>query len=222
MQAQDRTLGNLAEQVVNSSKTNLRQKASQTELVANQILAHARHALDPHTSLLSVSARIVAEEPARIVQAQHRLLGTLSRQVAISRMTNIRQASSQRESTAQQILAHARRALGPHIAVLNGSARVVSEEPARVMKSQDRILDDLVERISTGFAVVLRAEERRLRNLEDLVTAHDPESVLRRGFSITLDESGRAIKDAALVEIGATIVTKLGRGQVQSTVTKKE
>ncbi len=266
VQKLNRTLGTLSEQVAISSKINLKQAVSETDNITDQLLAHARRALDPHASLLSASLRIVAVQPTRVVQTLDRFLGTLSQEIALSSMTTLRQAESRNEAAANQIAAHARRALAPHIALLTASARMVSDEPSRVIQSLDRILGALsqevatsssaslkkattqaesvvhaisplvtlhlriadkkllqmLEGILTGFSVRIRSEEARIHHLGDLVAAHDPESVLKRGFSITLDQEGRAIKDAALVEIGTTIVTKLGHGQVQSTVTTKE
>jgi len=90
------------------------------------------------------------------------------------------------------------------------------------LRIADKKLLQTLEGLLAGFGVRLRSEEARIHHLGDLVAAHDPESVLKRGFSITVDGAGRAIKDVSLVEIGTTITTKLGHGQLQSIVTTKE
>jgi exodeoxyribonuclease VII large subunit len=259
-------LGTLSKQVAISSTINLKKAVSESDNLTDQLLAHARRALDPHASLLTARLRIVAVEPTRVVLTLDRFLGTVSQQVTLSSTTTIKQAVSRNEAAANQIVAHARRGIAPHTALLTACARTVREEPSRVIRSLDRFLGELsneiaassstrlnaarkqsgdlthavfplvtlhlriadkkllqmLDSILAGFGAALRSEEARIHHLGDLVAAHDPESVLRRGFSLTLDEEGRAVKDAALVEIGTTIMTKLGHGQLRSTVTTKE
>ena len=59
-----------------------------------------------------------------------------------------------------------------------------------------------------------------LEHLADLVRAYDPVHVLRRGFSITLNAQGKAVKAAADLAPGETIITRLAAGQVASTITQ--
>ena len=59
-----------------------------------------------------------------------------------------------------------------------------------------------------------------LKHQCDLVQAYDPVHVLRRGFSITLNVQGKAVKSAADLAPGETIITRLAAGQLASTITQ--
>ena len=45
-----------------------------------------------------------------------------------------------------------------------------------------------------------------------------PEQVLDRGYSLTLDAEGRPIRDASRLDAGATVTTRLARGEFDATV----
>jgi exodeoxyribonuclease VII large subunit len=73
-----------------------------------------------------------------------------------------------------------------------------------------------------------RGPERRLLQAREefsgrvgRLEALSPLAVLGRGYSITLDESGREVlRDAELVAVGATISTRLLRGRLLSRVSE--
>ena len=46
----------------------------------------------------------------------------------------------------------------------------------------------------------------------------DPRAILQRGYSITRDQEGRVIREAATVEPGTAITTQLATGQLHSRV----
>lgn len=65
-------------------------------------------------------------------------------------------------------------------------------------------------------AIEKRAE--RVRSLAARLEAVAPERTLARGYSITLDDRGNPVRDAAGVAEGAVLLTRLERGQVRSRV----
>lgn len=62
----------------------------------------------------------------------------------------------------------------------------------------------------------------RMIHLETYVSLMDPAEILKRGYSITLNESGRAVIDAGEVEEGDCIITRLSKGTLKSVVKDKE
>jgi exodeoxyribonuclease VII large subunit len=104
-------------------------------------------------------------------------------------------------------------------------------------------LDTRQQRIAASVSRLLVAEQRSLASRVGLLRARGPErrllqareefsgrvgrlealsplAVLGRGYSITLDESGREVlRDAELVLVGTTISTRLLRGRLLSQVT---
>jgi exodeoxyribonuclease VII large subunit len=70
-----------------------------------------------------------------------------------------------------------------------------------------------------------RAGSRRLEQAAALIDTHaarvrllDPQTMLGRGWSITTDASGRAVRDAAALRAGDVLTTRVATGTVTSTV----
>ena len=115
-------------------------------------------------------------------------------------------------------------ASGPRARRIGDGLADTTEEITALSHGQ---LTTLAERHAALMAEVASVSERELahsrkllNHLGELVQAYDPVHVLRRGFSITLNGQGRAVKSAADLSAGETITTRLAAGQVSSTVTK--
>ncbi|NLT70079.1 MAG: exodeoxyribonuclease VII large subunit [Verrucomicrobiaceae bacterium] len=59
---------------------------------------------------------------------------------------------------------------------------------------------------------------RQLENLGTLMESLSPDSILRRGFSVTTDPSGRVVKSAGQVKAGEIIQTRFADGKISSVV----
>jgi exodeoxyribonuclease VII large subunit len=72
-------------------------------------------------------------------------------------------------------------------------------------------------------ALILKARREALRQLEKRLNALGPEQVLARGYSITTDAAtGKVLRDAALVQTGQKLKTRLARGEIKSTAERDE
>jgi exodeoxyribonuclease VII large subunit len=72
-------------------------------------------------------------------------------------------------------------------------------------------------------ALVLKARREALRQLEKRLNALGPEQVLARGYSITTDAAtGKVLRDAAPVQAGQKLKTRLAKGEIKSTVERDE
>lgn len=88
----------------------------------------------------------------------------------------------------------------------------------------ERTLASLSHRASRLEPLVRRHVDGATASVEHrraLLAAYDPVRLLERGWTITTDESGRAVRFAEL-EVGATISTRFARGVARSTVTELE
>lgn len=74
--------------------------------------------------------------------------------------------------------------------------------------------------LSQRVAVLLSRYRHRLELLQQRIADASPEKLLRRGYSITLKE-GRAVTDVSQLKEGDYLTTRLAKGCVHSTVTKK-
>lgn len=81
-------------------------------------------------------------------------------------------------------------------------------------------------RMAVNVDRLRRSGARRLEQATALVDTHaarvrllDPQTMLGRGWSITTDASGRAVRDAARLKVGDSLTTRVANGTVTSTVT---
>jgi exodeoxyribonuclease VII large subunit len=82
-------------------------------------------------------------------------------------------------------------------------------------------------RMAVNVEKLRRAGARRLEQATALLDTHaarvrllDPQTMLGRGWSITTDASGRAVRDVARLTTGDVLTTRVANGTVTSTVTQ--
>jgi len=72
-------------------------------------------------------------------------------------------------------------------------------------------------------SLVLKTRREALRQLEKRLNSLGPEQVLARGYSITTDAAtGKVLRDAAPVQAGQKLKTRLAKGEIKSTVERDE
>ncbi len=89
---------------------------------------------------------------------------------------------------------------------------------ARQASSRSRI-DHQNSRLIRALDVVLAAARTSIDSSARHLAAIGPDQVLQRGYSITLDEDGRALRDSESIAEGDVLQTRLSRGVVRSTAT---
>ncbi|HYF69887.1 MAG TPA: exodeoxyribonuclease VII large subunit [Ohtaekwangia sp.] len=77
---------------------------------------------------------------------------------------------------------------------------------------------EIVNRFLKQTADFIMAQQQSVQQVEKHVNFLNPENILKRGFSITLDQHGKAIKDSAKLNAGDTITTILASGKVVSKI----
>lgn len=88
---------------------------------------------------------------------------------------------------------------------------------SRLMREEHRL--DLSLRIAGALQTRLQREKHWLELFEQRVNAASPDVLLKRGYSITLN-NGKAVTDASLLKDGDEIVTRLAKGEIRSKVIK--
>jgi len=84
-------------------------------------------------------------------------------------------------------------------------------------------IDDLGENLSLRMEKTLQLRKSRLENMTGRLTTLDPESVLRRGYSLTFKLPGRTIiRDIAGIEEGDLVEVKVQHGSFISKVEEKK
>jgi exodeoxyribonuclease VII large subunit len=108
---------------------------------------------------------------------------------------------------------------------LRGLGDLMQERQQIIVEHHPRImLMEAAHRLENQAQQLQQKISHKLERLADQVTSRaqlmkhlGPESILARGFSYTTDAQGNVIRDAADVEPGQTLVTRLQQGQVKST-----
>ena len=99
--------------------------------------------------------------------------------------------------------------------------RVIVDRLDQAVRSPLRAVENVVQRFNsaqTEFEYSVSAAAENVASLTKLLNSLSPRNVLKRGYSITRDSSGKAVKDASSVQKGAKITTHVERGQLSSTV----
>ncbi len=112
-------------------------------------------------------------------------------------------------------LADARRSLRENAAGLRAPTSILREQRLRLSRLALQLAHGM-ERRAKEHRAVLGAAAARLDSLSPL-------KVLDRGYAVVLDAaSGRAVSDAAAVEVGADLDIRLARGRLQARTTARE
>jgi exodeoxyribonuclease VII large subunit len=91
-------------------------------------------------------------------------------------------------------------------------------EPLGLLKLGRHQVQTVLRRIEQSTAARLATHRSQLQSLEQRLKAVGPISVLERGYTYTTDAAGKLIRTVAQAPQGATLVTHLKDGQVESVV----
>jgi exodeoxyribonuclease VII large subunit len=100
-----------------------------------------------------------------------------------------------------------------HLARLD--ARLAAQHPGRNLALLRLRLDSLAERLPRAMRDGLKTRQQQLHSQVHTLNAVSPLATLSRGYSILLDEQGRAIQRAAQTQPGQRLRAKLGEGELQ-------
>jgi exodeoxyribonuclease VII large subunit len=92
--------------------------------------------------------------------------------------------------------------------------RLLSLHPERNLKLLDQRLQALSERLQRSMREGLKARRLQLHSQVHTLHAVSPLATLGRGYSILLDERGRAIRNAADTQPGQRLQAKLAEGEL--------
>jgi exodeoxyribonuclease VII large subunit len=100
----------------------------------------------------------------------------------------------------------------------NLANRLARVRPAAVIKDRREHLALQLRRIRENARNELRELQARTDGAASRLRLLGPEQVMARGYSITVDASGRVLRDAATVRHGQRIRTRLQQGEITSRV----
>src|SRR5213078_2162668 len=135
---------------------------------------------------------------------------TLARQL-LNRVRDAQQHLDHARETLQRCIAH--RMDGYKRAVLHIAAALQARSPARELMMRRNRFIDLHRRLVASPGRLLENATHRFRHIEGILRVLGPDATLRRGYSITTDESGKVIRTVAVVHPRMKIRTRVSDGE---------
>ena len=194
-------------------------RASTPTQAAMQLVPDAREhrgVLDARLERLRmlVAARLERADARLASSARHELLRRPERLVDPHRRRITTLAARLEAAVAGRLAAAATRTTRSEARLGSVSPRSRTEVAAGRIDSADRRLRRAMSTALQRRRVLIEHAGRRLR-------AVGPEQVLDRGYSLTLDATGRPLRDSADVQVGAVVTTRLARGGFEATVDRR-
>jgi exodeoxyribonuclease VII large subunit len=92
----------------------------------------------------------------------------------------------------------------------------------RSVRDGQQQTDDVSVRMSHALRMLVAERIQRARSLDRQLAAYNPLAVLKRGYSITFNAQGRAIRAKSEIKSGELIRTRVGEGEFTSQVTYEQ
>jgi exodeoxyribonuclease VII large subunit len=188
-----------AQQEVVLSTTALVSKERQlVRSLPDQCAADARRSFTPHADAVRRLRESLLQDAGRALRGELRAILDVRAAAATAARQEARQSGKLLAETTGDLSAFIRRNL-------DALAEQHGDTTAGVVAQADRVIGQ---------------SRNLLGHLSALIQAYDSVHVLRRGFSITLNVEGKAVKSAADFAPGEAIITRLALGQIASTITQ--
>jgi len=170
--------------------------------VGNRLTSNVHRTVQHWRKFVDLLARSGAfREPGRVLQDRKLRLDELEMRMREAGKLQLRQAR-ERTASAQRLLELSR--------------------PSRQLEMRKERLVSLKQRLhSTAQRRMVQLSDQVSR-LEQLLRTLGPDSVLKRGYSLTLTPDGRILRKLEDVQEGDEVVTRLEDGSIHSQVTAKE
>lgn len=131
-----------------------------------------------------------------------------------------RTASRAVESHRRMLDAMRHRLRDAELRLSRNAARLERHRPAALHAARAATITQLTRRLRGAGMRLPAAHARRLEAMEARLHAVAPLAVLQRGFSVTFDAKGKAVRDADAVRAGQRLTTRVARGSFASIVDK--
>ena len=97
-------------------------------------------------------------------------------------------------------------------------ASPVFRSPLMLLEDHKQNLDDSQRELYRNIMLSVKDHRSRLKNQQERLKALGPEEVMKRGYSLVMDSSGRLISSVEDVYVGESISIKLSDGEIESKV----
>jgi exodeoxyribonuclease VII large subunit len=99
------------------------------------------------------------------------------------------------------------------------SARLMRHEPTHRLRADAERVQGLTQRLYRSADAMSEKRRARLQGVEARIISLSPLAVLARGYAVVFDSKGEAVRDAADVQSGDVLRSRVARGMITSKVT---
>jgi exodeoxyribonuclease VII large subunit len=213
LNAQRTALVDLAASRFSAEKTAYSNTAEQAQSEARKVTLAQKSRLAGFRQAISLRVRDGVVHARRDVQDLARNITAGVRSAIASELGVLEQMQQGIVGPGPGLLSRARR-------VVSDVARAVSQLARGQLQQQGRERGLLIENLTACIRSAVARQDRDLGQLRAIVEAYDPLRILARGYSITRDDTGKAITEATCVRPGSEVITYLAKGQLRSTVSE--
>lgn len=164
---------------------------------------------------------LVVTRARDILTGNQRQLDSLATAVRETGRERVAKAMSRMDSATALLPAIVRRRVELASGNLRTAAASLPLAAAAHLRDQNRRLESDMAQLRQGIAAVAERARLRLGRISEVVDALSPEKTLRRGYSITLDAGGKAVRSVGSLREGDTVTTRLADGNVTSIINSK-
>lgn len=100
------------------------------------------------------------------------------------------------------------------------SGSYIFSEPRNMVKQYRQRLDGMTMNMQHCLELSVQSRSQDLQRLSETLKSLNPTAVLSRGYSVTMDEFGKAVQSAQSLKKGQKVVTLLGKGSFEAEVGK--
>ncbi len=193
--------------------------AARCEAAAGRTAELARAALAVARDRMRFSAHRLERRVARDVAAAREHLAGLQTGLTAASLARLARERTQHEQTRRRLALGAARSLAAaHARDLVVTRALRGDRLLAAWPRHRQALDRVAARVARLAAAALARAGRRLESLQGGARLLDPERLLARGYTMTMDAAGRPLKSAAGLRRGDALVTRFWDGQVASVV----
>lgn len=192
-----------------------------TPSAAAEIITAAQHKVEEH--LEQLVQRLHRAGRYAVMQARERF-SQLSAEAALARVGDNLSRKQQRVDELCFRMETAWRTLAQQKAqrVQSLTAAILQNDAARRVAMTRERMENLWTRMRRAQTTFFQVRRAKLDSLERQLASLSPLAVLNRGYALVYNEAGALLKDAASVNPGQLLLTRLASGKVESRVTGSE
>ena len=175
-----------------------------------------RRMQDAEAACEDLAAQILRAAQEQLTSQLRRL--ERARTVAMRCETRLERASARFLRLKEQLVRASRTRVAQERSRVHGIAGRFGVPSKRLIRRSEERVHRLGSALGTAGNRLVNQQGARVTSLARLIRQMSPERTLARGFSITRDENGRAVRNPSQVGAGVTISTILHQGEILSRV----